>query len=670
MPTKQEKWQEIANRGLQDNFDPDTRSRFDEATRRGLITLPAAAQEPEKEPGSESAFDKAKSFVSAAGQVFQDRNAVKQDLMKGAGRELAGGATFEFADDIEAGARSAFGQDTFRQSREKVQAEKLQFAKENPGLAMASNVGGSMTSGAALGKKLIGGAAKATAKRVAGAAAIEGALVGAGKSNSADEFVGSVASNAALSGVLGFAGTKVVDAGGKLVKKASDFIARRNTPGYTEGIKELGEAILADGKKAVDLEKALKELGDDGVIADIGTKLDAENVSRLTDQAFLQGGPAAQGARKFINKRAKAQVARVDKSIKAEVGDFENYIGKVDAIVQKMRTVAKPAYDAAYAVPISASPDLIKAMTIKNAKGETVLKDAIAAAWRDGQKIANSKGIVLETLDSKTLTTLELDYVKKGLDSVIDSHTNAFGKMDTLGGATAKLKDAFVKEVDKVNPLYATARKAFESEFKLKSALEKGMKAVSDDADFTAKTLAKLSPSEREMFEQGFAKKLRDTVAGAPDTINSYKRIGGSTLKRERITAVLGEERAGRLLADLESEATFHGTRASFGNSKTALREITTGKQKAAQAVEGLSPQALVKKALHAVADSKGSVEQRGNSITKLLFSRGLDQRQVLSELKRFEAAAVKSKSPTLSTLQAAIISASAAQVAKGVTGP
>jgi hypothetical protein len=42
MANKQEKWQEIANRGLQDKFDPDTRAKFDEAVKRGLITMPQA----------------------------------------------------------------------------------------------------------------------------------------------------------------------------------------------------------------------------------------------------------------------------------------------------------------------------------------------------------------------------------------------------------------------------------------------------------------------------------------------------------------------------------------------------------------------------------------------------------------------------------------------------
>lgn len=39
MATTQEKWQEIANRGLQDNFDSSTRAKFDEAVSRGLITV-------------------------------------------------------------------------------------------------------------------------------------------------------------------------------------------------------------------------------------------------------------------------------------------------------------------------------------------------------------------------------------------------------------------------------------------------------------------------------------------------------------------------------------------------------------------------------------------------------------------------------------------------------
>jgi len=52
MDTK-EKWQEIANRGLQDRFDPETRAKFDEAVRRGLITMPEQQQAPQFQSESE-----------------------------------------------------------------------------------------------------------------------------------------------------------------------------------------------------------------------------------------------------------------------------------------------------------------------------------------------------------------------------------------------------------------------------------------------------------------------------------------------------------------------------------------------------------------------------------------------------------------------------------------
>lgn len=50
MATTKEKWQEIANRGLQDRFDPATRAKFDEAVRRGLITVQGGAQPEVAQP--------------------------------------------------------------------------------------------------------------------------------------------------------------------------------------------------------------------------------------------------------------------------------------------------------------------------------------------------------------------------------------------------------------------------------------------------------------------------------------------------------------------------------------------------------------------------------------------------------------------------------------------
>ena len=72
MATPQEniaKFQEIANRGLQDRLDPDKRARFDEAVNRGIIQLPSQHKEiqpgqPQQElPQQDSLIDNARDVV-------------------------------------------------------------------------------------------------------------------------------------------------------------------------------------------------------------------------------------------------------------------------------------------------------------------------------------------------------------------------------------------------------------------------------------------------------------------------------------------------------------------------------------------------------------------------------------------------------------------------------
>ena len=578
----------------------------------------------------------------------------------GIAREAAGGATFEFADQIEALGRSTFGKDTFKESHDKIQAAKLGFKQEHPALAMGANIAGSTTSGTALGKKLLGKAVAPTATRVAGAAATEGAIIGAGQSDTLAEVPEKVFTGALTAGFFGFTGTKVLEVGGGLTAKAKDFIANARAPKYREGLKELGDAIIDDGMRAVDLEKAMKELGDDAVIADLGTAADALNTARLTDAAFLQGGESAQKASSFVNKRMEGMVGRVEKAIKNTVGDFDNYIAKVDNIIEKMRKVAKPAYDAAYEVPIKITPKLVKAMTIKNNKGEVVLKDAVVDAWKEARKLANTEGIALGKMNSTDITTRELDYIKRGMDSVIDSGTDSLtGKMSHEAGAIASLKKEIIDEVDRINPLYQEARQIFENEFKLKRALESGLKAIKDDTEVTVKLMKDMTASEKAMFRQGYAKALAKKIADAPHTVDAFKRIAGNETAKRNIRAIVGEGNADALLAKLKKEADFHSTRSSFGVGKTAQQQITTGRQKAEQAIEGLSPAAVVRKVLHmAAGSSEESVKKRGNAITKLMFAEGLEQKTIISELKRLEAAAKKHKSPNLDTIQAAIAAA------------
>jgi len=94
MATTKEKWQEIANRGLQDKFDPVTRAKFDEAVNRGLISLPQQQQVIQPSAGNIDVP------AGGAGPAFPDRPPQPErtlgETLTGAGEAaltLATGAT-------------------------------------------------------------------------------------------------------------------------------------------------------------------------------------------------------------------------------------------------------------------------------------------------------------------------------------------------------------------------------------------------------------------------------------------------------------------------------------------------------------------------------------------------------------------------------------------------
>jgi hypothetical protein len=99
MANTQEKWQEIANRGLQDRFDPETRAKFDEAVNRGLIILPIGAnatliQDPSvvSQPDESSIIDEGVGALETAGTILSSIAAEPISGIAGLGATVVPGA--------------------------------------------------------------------------------------------------------------------------------------------------------------------------------------------------------------------------------------------------------------------------------------------------------------------------------------------------------------------------------------------------------------------------------------------------------------------------------------------------------------------------------------------------------------------------------------------------
>jgi len=132
MATTQEKWQEIANRGLQDNFDPATRAKFDEAVNRGLITMqaqatPVSANNPDvPQGGSAQAFTQAPQPERTLGETLTGLGEAALTTATGA----TGGALGFLGGSIEGIARNLAGDITQDEARQLAQERAGQFTFE------------------------------------------------------------------------------------------------------------------------------------------------------------------------------------------------------------------------------------------------------------------------------------------------------------------------------------------------------------------------------------------------------------------------------------------------------------------------------------------------------------------------------------------------------------
>lgn len=197
---------------------------------------------------------------------------------KGLVRSAAQGVTAGFADEIEAGARANLhlnpndANRSYRDIRDDVRGQNDEFARENPGTALAANIAGGVTGGAgvvkavgavpklaALSARMMGAKGTATvsgrilSSAKAGAAA--GAVGGAGVAPEAEDMMNYTVGGAAAGGLAGGA----LGAGIEAFRGARNVVA-----GVMQGDKAAGpirKAIRAESPEDAGARRVLSRLG-------------------------------------------------------------------------------------------------------------------------------------------------------------------------------------------------------------------------------------------------------------------------------------------------------------------------------------------------------------------------------------------------------------------------
>ena len=467
-------------------------------------------------------------------------------------RSLASGATFGFADELAAGARSALGE-PYEQAlaQERARDVAIPARVRIPG-ELVGGTATAMAGGPLFGPlKQLPNIVKAP---VAGAAA--GAASGAGHGTTPVER----AAGAALGGVTGAGlGVALPIAGstargiGRVAKRITGRLPSKPAEAARTDITK---AFAADEITPAQAAARLRKLGPEATYADVG----GANVRGLARGAASQPGPARNLAERVLNRRAATQQNRIVEATRGVLSG-RRAAETADEIIAQRSQDAQQLYGRAYAAQPTGG---LKSPEITELLENQTVKRAIADARRMDPAIRD--------LPDNSMEVLDYAYKFVGGGSQALSRSGDTVRGHAMKNLQTKLKDAITKEV----PEYADALNNFSDQSSLLDAMESG-RSIFGKSALTAKMVKELPEGEREMFAIGAAEAIRDRISTTVDTGDAVRKIFGNPQVRDKLRAAipdLGSYRS--FLKEMLRENIFTQTRRAVQpsiGSQTQMRQ-------------------------------------------------------------------------------------------------
>jgi hypothetical protein len=520
------------------------------------------------------------------------------------------------------------------------------FAEEYPKTAFVSELIGSVSGGGGITK----GVAKALPQVVPKVAqygltgAVSGALAGAGYADDKDDSrlwgaVGGGLTGGAIGAVVPTLAPIVGGAGKRLWQLAADRWG--NGPANAVDRKIL-QGMERDATTPTRVEARLTKLGPNATIADAG----GENLTGLVETAANQPGTARQMANRVLMQRQKGAGERITESSGRELGTG-NFHETLDDLNKTRKTNAAPLYDEAYKAPYVGSD------TVDTLLNRPSTRSALARARRIAEEEGRDPsglGLDLDAAGNVVITKTKasmqtLDYVKRGLDDVVEAQRNDVGKLilDEEGRAINETRAKLVAELRRLNPKYGEALDAWAGPSQLMDAMHLGRRFTLPDSEVTEKIVAGMGQGEREAFLLGVQRNISDIVDRTGQTADAVRKLIGTPKMQKALQAAFPDTGSyRRFVADLLREGQFNRTKNTvLGNSATARRL-------ASQDDLGIDPGPLVdavqgnymsagKGILRNLIDGAMNMPeaQRADMARKLLSTDPVEQLAVLRRLSR-----------------------------------
>jgi len=355
-----------------------------------------------------------------------------------------------------------------------------------------------------------------------------------------------------------------VGAGTTTATRATARIANSADQSAARAGRIIVDTLKAQGQTPAEAGAILDQASSRGVplaLMDTG-----DEMRGLASALGRKPGESRTLIRDAVIPRQEAQLDRVQGAITRDLGPTANVRAASEDMMKGAQQKAAPLYEKAYAAPPVQSPELDSILNTPAAKQALSRAVTIAANERrdprslgfvvgkDGQVVLDSSiqagedaaGNLTATLTPKRVQTYSpqtLDYIKRGLDDVVESHRDPMTgrlKLDEGLHAINKVRADFLKEVDRLNPDYAAARKAYAGPASMNTALQKGAKIGTKDADTVWAETRDLTPAELEQYKLGVRSALSKALEGRTDAADKVKALVGTPKKRAALARLFG----------------------------------------------------------------------------------------------------------------------------------
>lgn len=343
-------------------------------------------------------------------------------------------------------------------------------------------------------------------------------------------------------------------------------------------------------------------------------------------------GRASDAATRFLDERQVGQGNRVATQITRALGNDGNAVEMAESIVRTRAQEARPLYEKAY-----------ESQAWSDRLSDLLKRPAAKQAFARARRLAANEGVDPATLGITGFddagepvlqgipTMRTWDYVKRGLDDIIEKYRNPTTgrlQLDEAGRAINGLKSSLLNELDGINPDYAAARRAFAGHSEMLDAVNLGREFAKGDIDFVTRRFTEMSPAEQDMFRVGAVRELRRTIGKAQDGADITRILFGSPEKRGRVEMLFRDPEEFQVfqrIMEMERETTRTARMVNGGSPTGRITADQNDLMMGAieDAVAGNGPMAMARNAaVRMISKAKGINEDVAARIAEYLFNR------------------------------------------------